>query len=462
MLRRDPAAQARLQALQDDVCGLELQLARKRSEMISLTNSLAPVSSLPPEVLAEIFIAGRHITSPFLPFPLLVSHVHRHWREVALQSPGLWTNIYIGDHSKSMALLDLYLKRSRTQPLDVEMTHTRASGFCENETSDIYISLFNMLARHAVRWRSFNFHVDLYSDSNNYQSWFSSFRNLSAPRLESLRLEYDGYADSPVKLEIFSAGAPLLSSVVLCGDALPFGFPSPSSVSSLELGPHEEDYWYSELHEVLVATRTLSKLVLHHHLRLQPLTSSQCPLPFEFPSLRSLEILPPKITKDPFRFEDTFNAIEAPNLDSLILDIAKDDKLSDLITAFGDRDLSTRFPRLSTLGLHLRNVPDDRLPELCDALPTVTRIISTHDNVRGLLNFLDATKSQPRWLDLVSVTILNRSYKFNFDLLCAVISSRLTAGHPIRRLEVPSSIAYEIPMDRLRWLREHVELRYCM
>jgi hypothetical protein len=82
--------------------------------------------------------------------------------------------------------------------------------------------------------------------------------------------------------------------------------------------------------------------------------------------------------------------------------------------------------------------------------------------VRGLLNFLDATKSQPRWLDLVSVTILNRSYKFNFDLLCAVISSRLMAGHPIRLLEVPSSIAYEIPMDRLQWLREHVELRYCM
>jgi hypothetical protein len=208
-----------------------------------------------------------------------------------------------------------------------------------------------------------------------------------------------------------------------------------------------------------VAPRALTKLVLHHHLHLQGIDHLH--LPIEIPSLRSLEILPLKGLTLGFEFGNIFDVIEAPNLESLVLDVAGGAELSNLISTSRNKNISVKFPRLTALGLHLGNVPESKLPELCDALPVVTRIMSTRSgDIRGLLNFLDATNGPTHWAELLSVAVPRHSYKSDLDLLCAIISSRITAGHPIGRLEVHSSITCKIPADRLQWLRDHVELDF--
>ncbi|KAL1679144.1 hypothetical protein EV122DRAFT_264033 [Schizophyllum commune] len=55
---------------------------------------------------------------PVMPFQVLVSHVCQRWRQVALDTPDLWTTVYFTEPSpfeKSRA----YVKRSKNRPLDI-------------------------------------------------------------------------------------------------------------------------------------------------------------------------------------------------------------------------------------------------------------------------------------------------------------------------------------------------------
>ncbi|KAI0045060.1 hypothetical protein FA95DRAFT_1456890, partial [Auriscalpium vulgare] len=67
-------------------------------------NTFAPVASLPPEVLAEIFTCLSAIDLPSNPLAqnpwsdphygwLAVTFVCRHWRQIALQHARLWADI---------------------------------------------------------------------------------------------------------------------------------------------------------------------------------------------------------------------------------------------------------------------------------------------------------------------------------------------------------------------------------
>src|ERR1700692_4208520 len=69
-----------------------------------LSNRTAPVASVPNEILSAIFHAGcllprsdpsfdNKLWEP--PFEILVSQVTQHWRNVAIATPGLWTQIYV-------------------------------------------------------------------------------------------------------------------------------------------------------------------------------------------------------------------------------------------------------------------------------------------------------------------------------------------------------------------------------
>ncbi|KII92530.1 hypothetical protein PLICRDRAFT_102822, partial [Plicaturopsis crispa FD-325 SS-3] len=74
---------------------VQYTLAHVRSRVSSLLNRGAPVSRLPTEVLAKIFWHGdpAYKTQGPLPAQVIVSHVSRHWRQVAIDTPMLWTRI---------------------------------------------------------------------------------------------------------------------------------------------------------------------------------------------------------------------------------------------------------------------------------------------------------------------------------------------------------------------------------
>ncbi|KAJ6514278.1 hypothetical protein C8R47DRAFT_917917, partial [Mycena vitilis] len=83
-----------------------------------------PVLSLPTEITVEIFLRCLP-TQPRLPCPsvspLLLTQICHHWREIALDTPGLWQSLIFRDHRVSVELLRLWLARSATLPLNFSL-----------------------------------------------------------------------------------------------------------------------------------------------------------------------------------------------------------------------------------------------------------------------------------------------------------------------------------------------------
>ena len=84
-------------------------------EYAHVQNTLAPISSLPSELLSAIFEAGYFlppspaINNSALPFETTVSQVTARWRDVALSTPKLWTRIYIPMHGDHLDKTETYL-----------------------------------------------------------------------------------------------------------------------------------------------------------------------------------------------------------------------------------------------------------------------------------------------------------------------------------------------------------------
>lgn len=118
--RQYHAAQARLEPL---------PLAYRRDFMATVQPDimhcvfaeLARDDSRDTKVLFDINELVVHRRSqPLTATPFAVASVCRHWREIALDSAVLWSNIHVTDtHGPQLAILRLFLQRSRNAPLDV-------------------------------------------------------------------------------------------------------------------------------------------------------------------------------------------------------------------------------------------------------------------------------------------------------------------------------------------------------
>lgn len=127
---------------------------------------LSPVRALPAEILAEIFaflcqeieIVPRDSRNPAALSPLRVSQVCSQWREAALSTPKLWSNIAIHAMQKypipssRVHLLRLHLERSQQCPLTLRLNIGRGSV-------DEARPLVEQLVEHSHRWHSVNLDV---------------------------------------------------------------------------------------------------------------------------------------------------------------------------------------------------------------------------------------------------------------------------------------------------------------
>ncbi|KAI4518929.1 hypothetical protein K523DRAFT_249130 [Schizophyllum commune Tattone D] len=104
---------------------------------------LAFVNEMPPEILAEIFVHTLPLglyEAPLYPRsqPLLLSHVCRYWRDVAINLPSLWRQFFLLGcpgiyHHRQLELARLYVDRARGAGLliryaDVEAYTVTARG----------------------------------------------------------------------------------------------------------------------------------------------------------------------------------------------------------------------------------------------------------------------------------------------------------------------------------------------
>ncbi|TFK60347.1 hypothetical protein BDN72DRAFT_850586 [Pluteus cervinus] len=168
----DPHAQKRFQ-IDDQILALKQQIQKLQVAR----NAYLPISSLPNEVLSNIFLICRrkpYSDRPDIRVLLTLTWVCHHWRDVALSDSSLWT--YIGGENFLWAAE--CLSRSKEAPLEVIF-----DGPC---TSDVRTLLLFQLHRFK------RLEVDYGSDQNvpGAIDAFSNALKHPAPMLESLSLHH--------------------------------------------------------------------------------------------------------------------------------------------------------------------------------------------------------------------------------------------------------------------------------
>jgi len=207
-----------------------------------------------------------------LPFQVLVSHVCKHWRDVAVESPALWTTITFTEGAP-FEKSRIWIERSKGRPLDINIDCTiPADGdpdanpdedksdeeASEEEESkepppffskDDLSTILDIITPHVERWRTLEVMVNIYEYVHNIMQRLVQCS--SAPLLEILQLyhyedceEYDTFEPAHFKTPflLFNGNAPNLTHVALWGVHLPWEESTfLSGLTDLELAYHAKD-----------------------------------------------------------------------------------------------------------------------------------------------------------------------------------------------------------------------------
>ena len=101
--------------------------------LLTRRNTLVPISNLPPEILARVFHLLVLKEPPFFVRRKLgwirVTHVCRHWRQVALDDSSLWAQIIWGSQTvTNIKWISEMLARAKNAPLDIEFYNVLESS----------------------------------------------------------------------------------------------------------------------------------------------------------------------------------------------------------------------------------------------------------------------------------------------------------------------------------------------
>ncbi|KAJ7472633.1 hypothetical protein FB451DRAFT_1367550 [Mycena latifolia] len=191
----------------DHLQSLINELAGKRAHLTEFIDAhlalVSPARRLPEDVVAEIFTAAlpsdRNAVMSGAESPLLLCHVCRAWRRLALSTPRLWATLHIVAPGTPSELLEIderintWLSRSGSLPLSISVVPSRTAGL----NFDLDISkLLGTLIHFSSRWN--HLHLSLTS-----QPSFEPLATLAVkdvPMLRSLVLDSFSSWDSPTAI----------------------------------------------------------------------------------------------------------------------------------------------------------------------------------------------------------------------------------------------------------------------
>lgn len=398
----------------------------------------APILNLPNEVLAMIFEEG-HKLSPLLNrsgvrFEILVSHVTRHWRSIALSAPRLWSRIPIS-LLRSFDMTTCYLQRSRAAALDLLIIMDDDSE-CAGHLCQTLCQLLNP---HARRWRR------LWIHSNLGPCLDSLLDDLprAAPLLETFYVFLDTLEGITMNLKdrfLFVDGAPSLTSVGLNGIGLfncllPLATVTDLRLDCLALSIHCD---YDQFRELMDNLPALARLIVRGEIVTKwPQTAA----PINLPALRCLHIC--TALGHHGQVSGLLSLTRAPDLETLVVETNDDQAFARFFAHMHSLSPTQKFPLLRVLTLHRQTVNAVSLSTwlvLTDIFPSVTHLTLFHHDPRNLLRCLqDSTKL--RLPDLLSLTLANYTsggdaWSKSGPSLTGVITQRVNRQRPIRRLNL--------------------------
>ncbi|KAJ6561748.1 hypothetical protein B0H19DRAFT_1068488 [Mycena capillaripes] len=159
---------AELTAEIERLLGLISQLSKKRDHLNDfITPHLAlisPTRRLPADVVTEVFSAclpaDRNAVMSGAEAPLLLCHVCRTWRSLALSIPRLWASLHIvapGDTSKLLQIsgaADSWLSRSGVLPLSISLVSWTSKNGTDSSV------LVETLVHYSLRWKRVRFQLE--------------------------------------------------------------------------------------------------------------------------------------------------------------------------------------------------------------------------------------------------------------------------------------------------------------
>ena len=219
--------------------------------------------TLPPELVSHIFVLA---SEDDVMIPIVVSHVCRAWRFLALRTPSLWRRITLDSR---LRMWTERIPRSRACTLDIEVLPQMSVAdsrvrrqYLDARRVQFYM---HMVSPYLTRWRSLTIEFQHYAPylwNAALMCCSGDIVGLQAPRMEYLSLKYRSNDDTK-EYTLFNGYAPRLRSAVIDGVRLAWLPSLFSNLTTLDYTHHGFTRGHdaeAELFQMLSISRRLQEL----------------------------------------------------------------------------------------------------------------------------------------------------------------------------------------------------------
>jgi hypothetical protein len=422
-------------------CSLDI-MRRKASELeVLLRNSeTLGISVLPAEILGLVFkevinSSDSSIEQRFASYglemqewtftrpELLLSHVSRFWRAVAVGTPSLWTNIrlYVG---QSIELVQLYFARARGLPLEIAFRQHSLCAINLRYASE-YPRIINTILDHMDICRRLEIRTNVF-----VPELLEGLGRTPAPLLQEIILHHP--RSNVWEPAFCSSSFPRLAHLDL-GELISISTAiSTKTLTSLTLsGVPASGLPVETFRDLLSGLRSLSHLALLDEA--VDFDRSHATDVVEMFSLRSLFLKPgPDISR--LYLTGLMETLATPALKELSLDFTNLSSPREIQLFL--RHLKREAPRFPSLGHITIDSPFegfDIASALVHAAPNVESLSLSRYSVDSILMFLTHDARRDAFPKLREICFGDPH--FDWDILLSFVQKRRNLGRPLRRLE---------------------------
>nr|GAT51761.1 predicted protein [Mycena chlorophos] len=439
-----------------ELARLEARVIAQRRRIAGLTYALTPLHKVPAELLAEIFLRVVDSADSDIRAAIVLSAVCAYWREMALQTPRMWTRGLkidaVAASDQTVAVFTQLLQRSAPHPVDIRLHH-KDGGTLKKD-------VLGAVAEISPRWGRFTTSFDFFRsvrplhDGGSGEGsapidggWESV--SLALPSLTYIRVHCETLGN-PIVLS-----APRLTEADIAvhkytnlRDFLPWA--QLTTVALL----NEKTRGFCAIMDRCTALTTLRLDVVAWRTTQRPQFAGMVTLPF----LRVLEVCPVHRSSDGYTFEPFFEHYTFPALEDLQL--AMEVEYATDVEA-GFVAFLRRSPLLQRLRIHHCDMGPDILGHILHNISAVTTLELYYSRDCVTEAFFEALTHHPQdqaatVAASAQVPLMPRLHTLILEGTCAIYTVDALQGMIRSRWWVDDSDARDSPVARLK----HVNVEY--